>query len=281
MRFGSRNLAGRSVPSWGINRTAWPALKHADSATSAVVTPGASNATGGWIELIAATAADAQYIQLGVTRTKYANAQTNSVLMDVAVGAAASEVAIASSIVCGGRGTAGGVNIPANVTLPVRVPKGSRLSVRLTSDYVTPLGATVWVSLFDTLDGRRVSPASLRSYGAVTASSKGVSVTTDNTWTEISSATTEAYQAIVCTAGGYDNVMTTAVRTVTFGTGASGSEQTILVMGGYTTSNEEVGFSDGISCVGGHFPAGVRLAAKVSDGATNAISVVMLGVPYG
>ncbi len=34
------------------------------------------------------------------------------------------------------------------------------------------------------------------------------------------------------------------------------------------------------TAIGGHVPAGTRIAAKCSDGATNAVSVTVLGVPY-
>lgn len=249
-------------------------LSVVEASPTASVTPGASNVAGAWVELIAATTTEAQFVVLTWVATKYANAQTNSVLADLAVGAGGVEVPVASGILVGSRVYA------ESVTLPLRIPKGSRLSVRMTSDYSTPTASTVGVVLYNRDDRRIVSPTALVTMGAVTATSKGTTIGSNDTYVEISAATAQPYQALVCTVGNYDTITTaTTGRTTTYAVGASGAERAIVVVNGGCSSNEDT-YNGHAVVATGPFPAGTRIAAKCSDGATNGVSVTVLGVPY-
>lgn len=242
------------------------------------VTPGTSNATGAWTEMSAATPAAAQFVVLHWANTKYANSATNSVLLDIGIGAAGAEVAIASSILVGGSG--GSSFAVSGVHLPLYVPGGSRLAVRLTTDHATGGNALIWAHLLDRSDRLPVSPPALVTMGAVTASSKGTTIASNDTYVQVAAATATPYQALVVTSAEYDAIMAAGNHVVTFAVGASGTESVIAVTPAIVSANEETGTGSARTAIGGHVPAGTRIAAKCSDGATNAVSVTVLGVPY-
>lgn len=238
------------------------------------VTPGASNTPGAWTELITASAADAHYVTLNFINT-YVSAQAVPMLADLAIGAAGSEVAIVSSIACG---QMNGVT----VVLPLFVTAGSRIAIRLTTAYASPSAATIRCELDDRADrsGRR-NPSKLVTMGATVGSSTGVAITSNDTWVEIISATTEPYQGLMFSVTGNDASVTSSNGVFSLGVGTSGAEQVIdTVPVSWNALEYYAAYTGGFYPVSGTFPKGTRIAAKTSTGVNNNIGVVVLGVPY-
>lgn len=275
-----RQLDTVGVAAAGVNRGLPLIGTLADMSGNVSVTSGASNTPGAWTELVAAATVETQWLIVCVSGTFVSTAAATA-LLDIGVGGAGAEVAVVSSISCGQIGTLANQQ-GATVVLPVRIPDGARLSCRLTNAHATPPTANVRATTYRGAGGHTFqSPSSLVAIGANVAASKGVDVTTNATWTEITAATTQPYRALLLTYGGNDaSTGTVTYQTVEMGVGASGSEVSIYHAQHSVLNTEAFDIVTDMTPVVGHYPAGTRVAVRASAGSTEAITAVVLGVPY-
>jgi hypothetical protein len=253
-----------------------------DTANSRPVTltsHASANTKGSYLQLIASTARASQGLLVTFGRIG-----TADVLVDIAVGAAASETVIVPNLLYSVRGI---VQDLTDVFLPVPVPAGTRVSARSQGG----AGSAQCLIAVD-LVSRGFLPSSplalVTAYGADTSDSTGVSVDpggTANTlgsWTEITSSTTSPCRQLIVAFGGQANTArTTCTWLVDIGVGAGGSEQIVhQAVFARSSTNQHVG--PGFVAFDSNVPTGSRLAARaqcsINDATDRLLDVVLYGV---
>ncbi len=248
------------------------------------VTPGAANTkSAAWATIIAATLYESR--QLVVFLGMNDNAADG--LVDIAVGAAASEVIIVANLK---------VDLPVNsgyvatvYHLPMAIPAGSRLSAKVQCTN----GATNGLHVGIMLAGRPVGgdlDNSCRSetWGAVTADSGGTSVDPGasanvvGVWSELVATTSFDVRQIVIAIG---NQVNTARRVSSFlldiGVGAGGSEIVVLKE---MALRGALNFNVSPTVLGPfpvNIPAGSRVAARLKSSINDATDRIMDVIVYG
>jgi len=259
--------------------------------SSAAGVVGGASATphtkGAWTQMIASTAADSNLLHFAYDQV-YTLSTDTSQLLDIGIGAAGAETVLVAN--CGG-GYAGTDGAP-HFGIPVSIPKGSRLSFRnqalIPGDSVRCYMAVWNVPNVD-------SPRTIDTYGADTAvSGPTVALTSNNTYYQITAATTQPYQGVVFIPGALPGAtgMSSQARIATIAMGAAGAEVELPSKVSFSTTNSEiVAMAYNYTNVGsrvynpfhgycpGHIPAGSRLAVKLDVGAAY-VSCYLLGVPY-
>lgn len=243
------------------------------------------HAKGAWTEIIAATSADATHLVVAPYGTS-ASATDTRALLDIGVGAAASEVAILSEIPAGFIGASLGESNSMAITFPVSVPKGSRVSARLQA-LIGGDTATVAVYCLSMPGGR--SPSALVTIGADTAASTSASfMTVSDTYAQITGSTSQPFRGLIAVpCGGASAGWTNdAAESLTLAVGASGAETALASSPLVTWNNQETLNPASISLGGGaaafvsrHIPAGTRIACKITTGRSYK-GVIVFGVPY-
>lgn len=256
-------------------------------ATASSSRPGAlanhanANTKGIWTEIDAATAFPVGGFMLSALVANAALADDH--LIDVGVGAAASEVVILANV----HHSAGSTLSPLETTnFPLALPQGVRIAMRKQS---TTAAAAVFPSILLYSAGMAGSLYAADTYGANTADSGGVSVdpgamaNTKGSYSEITAATTRRIKKLVlCFGNQENNVRTTTDWLVDVAVGAGGSEIVII-------PNQHVFASSATDWLHGirreynvDIPAGVRLAARAQCATTDAtdrlFDVVLIGV---
>lgn len=138
------------------------------------------HAKGSYTTLIAATAYTSYGITVLLSNTAVASARTGQ-LVDIAIGAAASEVVIIPNLMAGNQGTTGGATPGGGAIyyFPIIIPAGVRISAR-SQAFVTldTVNVGVWLNqnpVYGKWYGSRVT-----AYGVASASSTGVSISPGN-----------------------------------------------------------------------------------------------------
>ncbi len=195
-------------------------------------TRGTANGKGSYSQLLAATAFAYDAIELQMVGD---GGGGQCYLVDIAIGAAGSEVVVVPNILLD---TARGLfQNCISISLPVAIPAGSRLSARCQE----PGGAgtrTVDIGIAGRAGGHNYAqPAvgTLTTYGSNTATSNGVLVdpgavaNTYGAWTEITSGTAKDHQGLMAILGTNQSASAIIDSTYYFriGIGASGSELVI------------------------------------------------------
>lgn len=265
----------------------WPSL-NSDGAvlasssrpTITATASGTPHAKGAWQEVVAATTEDANWVAMWNATTTGANLADTSMLLDIGVGAAGSEVVIVPNLPVGygllGRRPLG---------FPVRIPKGSRVAIRAQS--VVASATAGFVFTFGELPHGKRAPAALVAMGANTATSRGVSiagaaVNTKSSWVEITAATSQPFGALLLgLQGDADTALAAGTGLVDVGVGAAGSE--VVVLADFYVSfavAEQVNYDGGRPIVPASIPAGSRLAVRwARDNTGNSIDAILHGVP--
>lgn len=249
------------------------------SAPVTVTADATPHTKGAWVELIAATATEAQFLFVSYNGSQVTGAATEQ-LLDVGFGAAASEVVKVANIPTGAA-TAVSATTPSVINarlIPIFVPKGTRVSARVQS-----VVTVATISVRAGLCASRVnlqSPTACDTYGANTATSRGVNMPTSDTYAEVTATTTQPYQALIVLPLAATLTITAAVVDVTIAIGASGSEVAFGVTQFTSGTNEGAALTVSMPPLfPGHIPAGSRIACKQSTGATTR-DVIVIGVPY-
>lgn len=144
------------------------------------------------VQLVASTAFDATWVTLRIGTNLSAATTRSSTVIELMAGAAASEFVIIGPVSLGGR------NNPMIISLPIYIPAGTRLSVRLRSAR-TSLATSITLDYFGGEDKHEVGyPQQWIAYGLTddaTANAQGTAVTPGasnafGSWTAITTSTT-------------------------------------------------------------------------------------------
>lgn len=236
-------------------------------------------------QLIASTAFDAQLVIITVSQNSVSNGDS-STLLDIAIGAAASETVIIPNIAAG--------FVPAGSAptryypFPLYIPAGSRLSAR-TQSIRTTGDVTVLAQLY----GGPRSPdrwwcgSQVTTYGADLATSAGTKITPGDTGAEGTSVslgtTSTSHECLVLGAQGHpDDVSYGGNRTYRFDVGIDSSSTDWILTDGFqlfASSAEFVGHQGGWHPIMRSIPSGTELMVSAECNSTaDALSVLIHGV---
>jgi hypothetical protein len=183
------------------------------AATPSSTAPGTTVTTGGvahtktaWTQVFSATNFDVNELDVLVVGTSSAGVQTDA-LLDIGIGAAASEVVIVPDILAGWRQSLVSAVVSGGFRIPVTIPASTRVAIRAQS-----LETSKAVNVVIVARGGASQPATglyagIDAIGIVAASSQGTSHTAGNSgsfssWTNFGSVTTRDYRAVLMLAQG-------------------------------------------------------------------------------
>src|SRR3990167_591478 len=214
---------------------------------------------GTWVQVDASAARDVCGMIFRTTTAVGASGVNTSMLLDVGVGANPNELAVVADIPVGYH-----ANDRAETFLPIHIPAGSRISMRIQAAVVSDTYVPNVNLLF--ADGR---PGSWRGYsiadtiGVNTATSAPTTGDlTDNAWDQAVASTINPYRAITFHPCGFGTAMATAVLLTDVGVGASGFEQVLGTWRPQTTNVEIIIDNTGPPFIEVDIPAGSRLAIR-------------------
>lgn len=252
------------------------------SAATTITAHVTAHTKGAWTELIASTSDHTDWLGIGISAQMVLGATDTRGLLDIAIGASTAEVAIITEIPVGFVGNG------MQIMLPIHIPKGSRVSARLQA-LISADTVGIVVSTFSTGMPKR-SPSKLVTLNADTAASTSTTMmTTSNTWTEVTAATTQPFQGLVAVmCGGASSAWAQDnTEVLSVGAGASGAE----VLGARSAAVSWTN-SESITTVGSNawppetfaissdpVATGSRVVVKITTGGTYKGAIVF-GVPY-
>lgn len=240
-----------------------------------------ANIKGAWKQIISATTYDIEGFYLnGVT-----DSPDNTFLIDIGIGAAAAETVLIPDVLQTTFEAAG-------VFVPVRIPTGTRLSVRVQSDSPT---ASTWVQLIPIKSNFRTNYALARAQASVnsTGATWGIVVdssasnNTKGSWTQLCSSTNFQVSKLYVKFMSYIGYPTeaTVYHLVDIGIGAAASESVLIpdvhiLTRNYTQANHFPYLVFDVD-----LPAGTRISARcqADSAATNtndrkvAVALLMFG----
>lgn len=230
------------------------------SSTGTTLTTGAANTKGAYTTLIASTVGDASAVIVTVLNDATAS---NSMFVDIAVGAAASEQVIISNVMLDGA-----ILINSTQIFPVAIPSGTRISARAQTTGATNSVRVMVMVLDDGMIGRAGSVVD--SIGALTATTIGTSVdagasaNTKGAYAQIIASTAVDYGAFCfhMDSLGRSAVGTSNNQLIDVAVGGAGSEQVII-------SNYPMALQNGntVGCAWSPWfemdiPSGTRIAVR-------------------
>lgn len=266
-------------PTIGANR--FEAGVAAASSGGVVLTANATpNTKGSYVDLIASTLFEAQWLMVEVG---FYGGGASDFLVDIAIGAASSEMVIASNLIFTGFLA---IDHMAYYLFPAFVPAGSRISGRCQA---TTGSATVRCGVL--LEGQGFLPSSplslITTYGAATADSGGVaidmsSINTKGAYSQLTAATTHDINWLVLGIGGQNNQARTGARwLVDIAVGGAGSEVVIVPDLILNASGTGDCILPGCICLPGSIPAGSRVAVRAQCSINDATDRLFDAVLYG
>lgn len=234
---------------------------------------GTAHTKGAWSEIIASAASEINFISM-ICYGVGSPATVTSVLFDVGVGAAGSEVAVMENIAIGGATwSVGGPEL--RLSLPITIASGSRVAIRIQAVQTTPKTADFLMMPYSS---GPATPTSLTTFGGNTATSRGVDITSANTWTQISASLPEQYDYLMVVPSQANNsVISTAQEVMDVGVGASGSETVWRSFGVSRSVSEATGYVEATNfyaLIEGP-AAGSRLSVRVPT--ANVYSITAFG----
>lgn len=213
----------------GGNRMASDGRTTASSSMVPLTSGGTANSVGNYAELFSSTPFEAD----AITVWGSINANTRNGFINLAIGAASSEVIILRSLGVSRPGAIFSMGV-YTITLPLRIPAGVRLAANMQSTSTSDPGA-VGVILHAAGPGMPRGFQRATDYGANLSTSLGVSVDpggTANTkpgYTEITSSTTNPIKAMMVIAHDLNSSdVTAANHLLDIAVGAGGSEVKVL-----------------------------------------------------
>lgn len=245
-------------------------------------TSGTPHAAGSYSEVVAALSEDSYGLYLQLSATTNTSAVDSSTLMDIAIGAAGSEVNIVQNLGVGYKNLSNVIFF-----IPVFIPKGQRVSFRARGAQVSK-SINARFTFLRSKDKNRSMPTRLNTIGANTATSSGIALTAPgasnvkSAWTEITSSTTEAFQGFLLTVQGAQSInLPNNNVLLDVAIGSAGNEQIIsadnhVVIG----AAESVDLPRPLTMVR-HIPAGTRISCRYArSGALSVVDVIFHGIPY-
>lgn len=249
----------------GSSRLESAGLVSASSFGTQVTAAGSVNVKGAYAQLIASTAFESDWALI-VVRNHTENA-SQSVLLDLAIGAAASEQVIVANLLAG-RVSGGGQRPTVAYLIPLSIPAGSRIAARIQAtmaNYITRVSVHLVARNFLTPQPH----SKIATYGANTADSGGVSVdpggtiNTMGSWVEMTASCDEVKWLCIAHGNGGNNLVT-ADLIGEVGIGAGGSEAAIL---SFTMPIHDSALSAQLNavCLPVYIPAGTRIAMRIQS----------------
>jgi len=253
------------------------------STGTTVTASGTANTKGSYAQLVASTARESAWLMVMLAGPGAAIDN----LIDIAVGAAASEVVIASNLYSGGGdGTA---NQGSYYMLPISVPVATRIAARSQSSTVS--NALEVALLLGSGSWKHTPPfGRLTTYGADTADSGGTQVDpgatahTKGAYAQLVASSTNPVKALTLAIGNkLNSVRTNAVWLVDVAIGAAGSEQVIVsnIMLDCNASNDLVAPQVMGPIPVPEIPAGTRIAVRAQCSITDATDRLFDAIIYG
>jgi len=275
----------------------WPLHDGARYESFGKVTSGGSNGTvvsasasantkGAWTQLIASTGFAYVGFQL------FANTDTNGedFLIDIAIGAAASEKIVADNIFSGTYRAHAAVMLQ----IPVGIPVGSRISARVQSNVgsatcvISGIGYAVgFASPLIGPHSRMISMGESTTVTTGTDVQAGTSANTKGAWIQLSASTEADFAALVVSVGSNKNTTPAIAHfLLDIGVGAAGSEKVIVP--NFCITTRYVAFetvSTILEPAQGPFacsvPAGSRLAMRSQSTTNDPTDRIVDAVLYG
>lgn len=194
---------------------------------------GSSNTVGSYVEILAAASNDRPITAIRINCRPPASGSQGDILMNIAIGAAASEVDIFENLWM--PATTNSNNAIYSFDFPVSIPEGVRISANLQGDGASK---TYHVGLQLVRGNLNNNPlGAVDTIGAATATTDGITVNAAGTintfgsWTEITSSAAEFYKGFVVSAFKKNGSMTDMSQTYDIGVGSAGNEE-IIYSGG-------------------------------------------------
>lgn len=263
----------------GSNRFETIAESTAASRGTALTAPGSNNTKGAYAQLVAASAFAASGL---IVTIGHGNVIHDS-LVDIAVGAASSEVVVAANLLCSTREKSSSIYM-----LPIPIPAGSRISARYQTSNIssTAIYANVTLIAQPFLPGSPLGR--LTAYGVTTADSGGTAVdpggtaNTKGSYSQITSSTTNRIRALLIGLGVAANATVTAAEgLLDIAVGAAASEQIVIPDLWIRYSDQEHMSPQVYGPFLVNIPAGTRLAARAQCSITDATDRLFDVVVYG
>lgn len=248
----------------------------------AVTAGGGSGTKGSWVELIASTTRDTYSVSIWNEATGVAATLTNCVV-DIGVGAAASEVVLIPDVAIGfRRGNHGGVNFDSEIQIPAYIPAGSRVAARI-AHHTANTSVNLAVDLYDSGPfGSRYPVGWIDVIGAVSAA-RGVDVTTgtSGSYGSVTSLGTlgHRYVAVYPCIQANETVLPSSHYRLRLHLDSSTDPVLDGLVFGSTTS-EVIIYNQGLVVLPMPLPAGADLGVSISVAAASAevIAMHVLGV---
>lgn len=240
-----------------------------------------TNTKGDWIELVAATAKQADGFILTI---QTGDTGVSDFLVDIGIGAAAAETVIVSNVLY----TSGGSDSPpARAYFPIPIAPGTRVSARSQCVDLSQRVRVV-VTLCDGGVARSLRRRVATTYGADTSDSGGTAVDaggsthTKGGWAELSASVTKDFDQCVICVGNRNNATNTSQNILLdLGVGAALSETVIVPDIYYRVSATQEDVYDKMTWVPVQVKAGQRLSARIQSSSNDAtdrvIDVVVIG----
>lgn len=245
----------------------------------AVFSGATANTKGSYVEVLASAAYDAQGFFIWTQKAGHSDAD---VLLDIAIGAAASETIIVNNLMGAGSGN----GECTQYYIPIPVPAGTRVSARAQSTGVSD-HSKVGLCLASGHPGGW-SGGIVTTYGANTADSGGVSVdpgataNTKGAYSEYVASTTYDIKALILSIGEQTNfVRSSAGQRADLAVGAAGSEVVVIPDILFVQSASGDHFMPKSFHYRTYIPAGSRIALRAQSSTNDAADRLFDTIIYG
>lgn len=259
----------------GAGRTLTPS-----HANGQLLVSGSTHTKTAWVEFVTSTPIDADGLFVSLMN---GNAANHSFLVDIAIGAAGSEVVIASNVL-----VAQLANVPLQLFLPFAIPEGSRIAARAQAS-ATP--TAVWLRFMLTAGGTLATPPGgrLLTFGATTGTTRGIALTGNNgsfgSWVELTASTSADVAALWIIAGNVANSAPIAGSLtellIDIGVGGAGSEVSVLGPIPAVSTTAGIMLATIPTWFACSIPAGSRIAARYQSNTTDATDRKIEVTAYG
>ena len=239
-----------------------------------LITNGASNTKGAYVELLSAANNVISSNRVIVCVGDKGNAQLNTFLIDLAIGSAGNEVNLIENMMCRTSSTST-AHWFLQFDFPISIPKNVRISARCQAPGSSRVIGAYIIRLSDYIN-QDIGLSLSDTYGAVTSSATaGTTVaanTTINTfgsWVEMTASTVNDLSGFLVSAMRIAATYMNQVITYEVGVGSAGNEETIFSGQSVFQNTNETGKGFVSPFVGVEIPAGSRIAIRAQTDLSN------------